>query len=606
MRSPAPCLILMLFWVVLASAQQPVQKDSARIYRGIEQYAKKKGKFVQTLHKFIFKPVQTKKSLTKKKEVIQTQDFGPFHGKILRNINIETYDPFGYSEKDDRKPKRWLERAGNNLHVKSKHFAIRNFLLIKKNRPLDSLLVVESERLVRAQRFVRSVKITPVSAGKDSVDVTIKVIDAWSLVPDATFSSSGAYVRVIERNFFGLGHQAENAYRKRFDTGDDGYMARYTVPNILNTYIRSTLYYEYEVNHHYEKYVNLERNFFSPFTRWAGGVNIGRRFWTDSIQNPSQSYTTHNFKYNSHDFWGGYSHQIFKGDSEADRTTNLIGALRFLNVNYTEMPDFTYDPDGFYRDENFYLASVGLSSRQFFQDKYIFNYGITEDVPIGRVFAVTVGRQYKNRQWSTYLGGRASAGKFYPFGYLSGNVELGTFYRNQNPRRTAFTFQANYFTNLLEWGDWKFRQFVKGRWVWGQDRDNAQDDFVNINDQNGIPGFNAREFYGTQKAVLTLQLQGYSPWNLAGFRINPYMAYSAGLLGNETRSVFDSRLFSQLGVGVIISNDYLVFSQFQLSFAYYPTVPGTGNNLIRTNAFNTQDFGFQDFEMGKPRTVDYQ
>ncbi|HRN99132.1 MAG TPA: hypothetical protein PLA69_07460, partial [Flavobacterium sp.] len=204
-------MILMLFWFALASAQQPVQKDSARIYRGIEQYAKKKGKFVQTLHKFIFKPVQTKKSLKKKKEVIKTQDFASFHGKILRNINIETYDPFGYSDKDDRKPKRWLERAGNNLHVKSKHFAIRNFLLIKKNRPLDSLLVVESERLVRAQRFVRSVSIKPVAAGKDSVDVMIKVIDAWSLVPDATFSSAGAYVRVIERNFFGLGHQAENA-----------------------------------------------------------------------------------------------------------------------------------------------------------------------------------------------------------------------------------------------------------------------------------------------------------------------------------------------------------------------------------------------------------
>ena len=604
MRLPYAFLLLMLIGAS-AIAQEPQKQDSAKIYRGIEKYARKKGKFTQTLHKFIFKPVQTKKSLKKKKEVIQTPDYAAYQGKILRNINIETLDPFGYSEKDDRQPKRWAEKAGNNLHVKSKQFAIRNFLLIKKNRPLDTLLVAESERLIRAQRFVRSVRITPVKVGRDSVDVNIRVLDAWSLVPDATFSSGEGYLRVIERNFFGLGHQAENGYRRKFDTGEDAYMARYMVPNIMASYIRATLYYQYDINHDYEKSINVERRFFSPFTRWAGGVYLGKKFWTDSIAS-GNTFTTHNFKYNTQDFWGGYSHQIFKGDSEADRTTNLVGALRYLNMKYLENPDVTYDPDQFYTDENFYLASIGITSRQFFQDKFVFNYGITEDVPIGRVFAFTAGRQFKNNSWRTYLGGRASAGKFYPWGYLSGNIELGSFYYKGAPERTGFSFQMNYFTNLLEWGDWKFRQFAKGRWVWGHDRDNAKGDMLNINDRNGIPGFNAREFYGTQKAVLTLQLQGYSPWNLAGFRINPYMAYSAGLLGNDTQSVLESRLFSQVGLGVIISNDYLVFSQFQLSIAYYPTIPGNGQHLIRTNAFNTEDFGFQDFELGKPRTVDYQ
>src|SRR5690606_1028538 len=147
------------------------KKYPKKMYEGIQKYSGK-SKFTKFMHKLIFKPVQSTRTLQRKKEVIKNEDFTRFQGKILRNINITTLDPFGYSERDEkRKPKYWSERTGNNLHVKSKYFAIRNFLLIKKNEPLDSLLVRESERLIRSQRFVRSVKITPVMAGADSVDV---------------------------------------------------------------------------------------------------------------------------------------------------------------------------------------------------------------------------------------------------------------------------------------------------------------------------------------------------------------------------------------------------------------------------------------------------
>ncbi|MBP6549982.1 MAG: hypothetical protein KA782_01605 [Flavobacterium sp.] len=49
-----------------------------------------------------------------------------------------------------------------------------------------------------------------------------------------------------------------------------------------------------------------------------------------------------------------------------------------------------------------------------------------------------------------------------------------------------------------------------------------------------------------------------------------------------------------------------IFRTFQISLAYYPMIPGSGNNVLKTNAFETSDFGFQDFGLSKPRTVIYK
>ena len=62
------------------------------------------------------------------------------------------------------------------------------YYLIKKNKPLDSLLVKESERLIRTQRYINRVDISPklIPNSPDSVDVNIRVLDSWSLIPQGS------------------------------------------------------------------------------------------------------------------------------------------------------------------------------------------------------------------------------------------------------------------------------------------------------------------------------------------------------------------------------------------------------------------------------------
>jgi hypothetical protein len=50
------------------------------------------------------------------------------------------------------------------------------------------------------------------------------------------------------------------------------------------------------------------------------------------------------------------------------------------------------------------------SSRKFVQDNYIFRNGIIEDVPIGKIFGITSGYQFKNNLGRYYIGARAAFG----------------------------------------------------------------------------------------------------------------------------------------------------------------------------------------------------
>ena len=597
-------LVLFLLFICCSSisyGQEVKDKnDSTNMYHKIQNYSKK-NKFTRLMHKIVFRTPVIKNKLTKEVQ----KEYSSFEGKIIRNITIITLDPFGFSEIDTlKKPKNWAERSGNKIHIKTNRLTIRNLLLIKKNKPFDSLLVKESERLIRTQRYINRVDIAPklIQNSPDSVDIAIRVLDSWSLVPKGSLSSSRVSFEMNERNFLGSGHQFENKIRNRFSDGKSAYNVAYSIPNIKNTFINTRVAYQIDLDGYYGKSIAINRPFYSPLTKWAGGVYLDQQFRKDTLPDSNLVFANQNFKFNTHDFWIGRAFRIFKGNTEKERTTNLVTSGRFLNIKYQESPVFEYDRDDFYSDEKLALVGIGISSRKFIRDRFIFRNGIIEDVPIGRIYGLTTGYQYKNGLGRYYLGAQASFGNFYKWGFLSANFEVGTFLENSNTKQNAFSFQANYFTNLISFGKWKLRQFIKPQLIIGSNRVNILGDQLNINENYGIQGFNSA-YYGTEKAILTLQTQAYAPWDLWGFRLNPFFNYSVAMMGNPEKGLLENKAYSKIGIGLIINNDFLIFSSFQISLSYYPSIPGNGENIFKTNSFETTDFGFQDFDLGKPRTV---
>lgn len=582
------------------------KKDTRELYENIESYSGR-SKFTKFLYRLLFKPVAktpTKKKVYKK--LIQ-RPYSTFEGKVIRKISIVTLDPFGNSIADTiAGSKNFLTRTGNKAHVQSHAFTIRNLLLFRQNQLFDSLLIKESERLVRSQKYVRDVSffVRATAPNSDSVDIFIRELDTWSIIPNGSASASRLSLGLTDRNFAGLGHEAQAGYTWNHSNGGNAYNMKYAIPNIYNTFINTAVQYDMGESGEFDKRFTVDRPFFSSLTKWAAGVSFTQQLRKTYIPLNDSVYVLQRFKFNTQDYWAGNAVQIFKGNTEKNRTTNFISAVRFLRIRYLEKPVEALDEQHSFANENLYLASIGISMRKYVQDKYIFRFGRTEDVPIGKVFSLTGGYQEKNNFSRIYLGARVSFGDYYSWGYLSANVEYGSFFQATRPQQGVFAASAIYFTGLIEIGRWKFRQFIKPQVILGLNPYTY--DTLTLNDGYGLNGFKSTSLSGTSRMLLTLQSQSYAPWDFIGFRFGPFLSCTLGMLGDPESGFKNSKLYAQIGIGILIKNDYLVLNAFQISISFYPVMPDNGHGLFKFNSFKTTDFDLGDFDIGKPAVVIYQ
>jgi hypothetical protein len=601
---------IFLFCCHSLTAQQTTVKDSAKVYKKIETFSNK-SKFGKFVHKLLFK--STRKSKPSKKastnRYFLKKAFDKHEGKIIRNINIETLDPFGYSvDNVKEQPDKAIEKFGNTVHSTTKKFTIKNLLLFKKNEPLDSIVAKETERLIRRQRYVRSVVIRPtaIENNKDSVDISIRVLDSWSLIPTGAISTSRANFELTERNLLGFGHELSHDYTQRFSDKNNAHNARYLIRNVKNSFTNVTLNYNQSLENNISKSIQVERLFFSPLTRFAGGMFLENKTLSDSLPTISDEFETLTLKNETRDFWFGHAFKIFGGKQEDYRTTNLVTTIGYKNVKYNKTPTLELDPNRYFANEELYLASIGINTRKFAEDKYLFNFGIIEDIPYGQVYSITGGFQSKNNQKRAYFGGRFAYGNYFDFGYIGTNAEWGSFFNGRRSQETTFKVEGNYFTNLLSIGDWKIRQFIKSTLVIGSHRIPFIKDRVKLNDDDGIKGFNNPLINGIRKATVAFQTQTYVPGSWYGFRFSPFYNMTFGMLGNESDKLFNNTLLSKFSLGVLINNDYLVFSNFQISFSFYPNIPFEGTNVFNTNSFKNDDLSLPDYEIGQPRIASFK
>jgi len=606
---PRNIIIFLLFTTGsyrVASAQEIPDTTDAGVYKKIEEYSSKR-KITSLMHELLLKPVTSSdvpSQVVSDKHSAAT--YSGYEGKIIRSITITTLDPFGYSIFDTTAhPRSYLEKGGNALHIKTQHFTIRNQLLIHKNDRFDSLLVKESERLVRSQSYIHDVSITAKLTGSisDSVDIFINASDLWSIVADGGLTSERINLKLSDKNLAGLGHTFSYSITQNYLNADHAFSAYYLVPNIKNTYISTRLSYSVDEKKNYVKGINIERPFFSPVARWAGGVLVSQTKQPGWIYRNDTTRLPLTSSYNIQDYWGAVAWQFFKGKSVTDRTTKLIISGRMLNIRYLEKPVEHPDLMEFYTSEMLYLSGLGISSRKYVKQNYIFRFGVTEDVPVGLAYGIVGGYQLKSSErW--YWGLYHSWGNFFKWGYFGSKIQYGTFLNSSISSQSVFSVSLNYFSRLFRVGNWKFRQFIKPELTIGFNR--ASYERLTLNDGYGLNGFNSNELWGTRRCIFIIQTQSYAPWNLLGFRFGPFLNFSFGMLGNQTTGFQQSRMYPEFGLGVLIRNDFLVFRNMQISFAYYPSIPGDGNNVFKANPLRTTDFGFPDFVIGKPDVVQFR
>lgn len=609
-------LILCLLFIIYSDAtfaqvndsiynELEVPVDTAYFYKKLYKYSKNR-KAAYFLYKSVFNPPKwvnaTKKSRTRKSDPTKK-----FENKIIRKIEVISLDPTGTSITDtSRHPHSVLQKTVNTIHIESRRRTILNYLLIKRNDSLDLLLLKESERLLRSTGFIRDVRmeLRTVPGTRDSVDVYIYSQDYWSIRPDIVATTSRVKYEVNDRNFLGLGHifdlKVTDLLKESSPLIFDG---SYTIPSLGTSYISPKFYYGTSEENNIRGIV-INRPFYSPLTRWAGGFDLYSRVYTDSIRFTTDTIIEYFYRSFTTDLWAGYSSNLRKGITDEERSTRLVSAVRFSRTRYPKVTPGTEQLKELFSGGELYLASLSFSSRKYVTDKYIFKFGDVEDVPDGRKLTLTSGVENRFTGSRFYIGMAGALGSYFEkIGYLYTGIGFGTFVQKNEKSIGLIRTEVIYFSPLLKMSNWYLRNFADIRFIYGINR--ASNEFLYLNTEDGIPGYREELPKGSSRLTLTLQSVLFSPVEFLGFRFAPIVLAGYGLIGDYNQSVFKSKLYQTYGLGLLIKNELLVLNTFQVTFAIYPILPQNGIDY-RFNPVKLSEDRFKDFDISRPGVEPFQ
>lgn len=597
-------------WVLVllmgcGGATATAQTDTTAIYEKIGSISSKH-KFTQWIYDGIFVPPRdADEPAPSSPGSRRVNPFLKYKGRIVRSIEVRTFDPFGYSVDDTTlAPVNVLQTWADRLHRKTRPRIVRNLLLVKEGQPLDPLQVTESERVLRAAPFVNDARIIAKPVGKGSVDLVVLVHDKWSVDVDGEADLTSASARLRERNFLGWGQGLTQRVGYRLDEPKLELSGAHDVYNIGRSYISSDVFYTSGNTANAVGFA-LARPFYSPLAEWAGGLNWSRTWGhydvTDAEANVLARYGLENA---DADVWAGRSFVLGDGKSMGSQSSNIIVAARYAQTRYLDRPPPSVDVLGVYRNSSLLLVSAGLSIRQYYKERYLFRFGSSEDVPEGLLVRLTTGVQRRelapNRP---YIGVDASRGRAYEgFGYLSASIGYGTFFERRNVIDGTFRLQLLYFSDLRTWGRWHFREFGRFHVTYGYNKPA----FSQL-DLNGsqLYGFSSDVLRGTHKEVLDLETVAYAPYNLWGFRIAPVLLMGFGTIGDEQDPVFTGRIYSAFSLGLLVRNENLLVRTFEVTVGFYPYLPDSTGPGFRFNNFDSFTAGAPDLAFPEPSPISY-
>lgn len=526
-------------------------------------------------------------------------------GKIIRNIGFKQLEIFGQSVKDTNQvPTRWIEKLGNGLHIHTQDYNLSNQLLIKQGEQLDLYVLSENERLLRELPFIEDAATIITEIGTDSVDVLIITKDILPLgFGLELFDVAYGRANIFDKNLLGLGHELNYNLTWNYNRNPFyGHKIRYRIQNIGNSFFSLDASYENQWNIEAFK-VNINRNFYSQSTKYAGGIGFEKIYSLRDITLPDTIFRDVKVDYNYYDYWLGRA-ILLKGAIISKTRTNIAITGRMTRYEFFRRPEvdkqFLYD----FHERTTCLISLGISHQGYYKSSLVYGYGRTEDIPFGSAFSLTGGIEFNEFYNRPYFEINYSHGSHMTkIGYLRKQVAFGGFLNDQLEQGLLLV-QLNYFSELLNKpGKYKYRIFTDIQYKAGYNR--FEDEYMEFTKQDGIRGLKSEELRGNQRFNINLEPTCYSPHYLLGFRFIYYMFLDLGLIANKSSILINNPIYTGFGAGVRIRNDNLVFDAIHLRLVYYPLLPSEADPeyILLTASANRR---FNNFTVPKPEILKYQ
>jgi len=537
--------------------------------------------------------------------------FLEFSGKTIRSVLIRKLDVFGEFIADTGFVARSsLEKFGNNIHIKTKDYVIRNNLLFKANDTINPYTIADNERLLRQLPFIEDAKIFVLPNLKDTslVDVMVVTKDVWSLAFDAKFFGiERSKMSIYDVNLFGQGqylrHTFNNNFRKKnsflYEEG------LYRVENILGSFI--TGYLRYSDKDNKKQYsVDLSRTFLTPATKYAGGMDFSKNELTKSVLMSNKGDTAYyKVRYDSLDIWAGRAFVLKSGDIFKNRL-RLVIAARYINKRYFKRPPVYASSDENYYNRNMILGSLALISQDFYTGNLIYNFGRTEDIPYGNLFAVSVGRNIDDYNKQLYAGFKLGKAFFDDAsGYYNATANIGGYLNNTALNNGVLKLDMDYFTNLYssDFTRIKFRHFATINYMIGIKQ--PEDAYIRFTGLDGIRGFSKDSLQGKHRLSVNLESVAFTPLEVVGFHFSVFGFMDMGWIGTNSKFILSQPMYTGLGCGIRIRNENLIFKTFQIRFAWYPKAAYSSSHSVLLIS-GEESYRFDNMNYTGPEIVKFE
>ncbi len=191
-------------------------------------------------------------------------------GTIVGNIVLVKSDVFDLT---DERENNFLYRLINKLHIITKDQVIEKQLLLKPGDLYSKRLSDESERILRRNRYLHDVAITPTAKRDGVVDLRVSTRDVWTLKPSLSLSRKGGEDKTIlglhELNLFGRGQTVRieriddvNRTSNSFEFGDAHFGDSWVSTDLLLA----------DNSDGHTKRLAIIRPFYALNTPWSAGV----------------------------------------------------------------------------------------------------------------------------------------------------------------------------------------------------------------------------------------------------------------------------------------------------------------------------------------------
>ena len=308
-------------------------------------------------------------------------------GATIRAVDIRIDNVFDTSNQGEDKR---LYRVANRIHRRTRQHVIENILLFESDQILDARLLAETERLLRAQRFIADASIVAgdYDATTNSTAVDVHVRDSWSLEPDMKWSRGGGAneyaIGATEDNLFGLGKSMTVAFES--DVDRDQRIFLFTDPNLRGSRVRMEIDLADQTD---GKRIGFHagRPFYSLDSRWS----ISATTLDNERVEP---------KYDLGEIIDRYRHDTRRFDLQGGYSRGLVdGVTRRWIAGLTSEEDLFQGAEG--RDAPLLVpvdrklvypwVGVQIVEDDFRQVTELNDIGRTEDVALGLNLTATVG-----------------------------------------------------------------------------------------------------------------------------------------------------------------------------------------------------------------------